>query len=39
MRELFDLEYHENKIKEYQSPLAKLDKVIDWEIFRKSFIC
>ena len=43
MRGLFDLEYHENKIKEYQPPLAKLDKVIDWEIFkrtyRKSFIC
>ena len=31
---LFDLEFHEKKIKEYQPPLAKLDKVIDWEIFR-----
>jgi IS5 family transposase len=35
MTGLFDLEYHENKIKEYQPPLAKLDKVIDWEIFRE----
>lgn len=32
---LFDLEYHENKIREYQPPLAKLDKVVDWEIFRE----
>jgi len=32
---LFDLEYHEKKIKEYKPPLAKLDKVIDWEMFRK----
>lgn len=32
---LFDLEYHENKIREYQPPLAKLDKVVDWEMFRK----
>jgi len=35
MAGLFDLEYHEKKIKEYQPPLAKLDKVIGWEIFRK----
>lgn len=35
MAGLFDLEFHEKKIKEYQPPLAKLDKVIDWEIFRK----
>jgi len=35
MAGLFDLEYHEKKIKEYQPPLAKLDIVIDWEIFRK----
>lgn len=35
MAGLFDLEYHEKKIKEYQTPLAKLDKVIDWEIFRE----
>jgi IS5 family transposase len=32
---LFDLEFHEKKIKEYQPPLAKLDKVIEWEMFRK----
>ncbi len=32
---LYDLEYHENKIKEYQPPLAKLNKVIQWELFRK----
>jgi len=35
MTGLFDLEYHENKIKEYQPPLAKLDKVINWEMFRE----
>jgi len=35
MAGLFDLEYHEKKIKEYQPPLAKLDKVIDWELFRE----
>jgi len=35
MAGLFDLEYHEKKIKEYQPPLAKLDKVISWEIFRR----
>ncbi len=35
MAGLFDLEYHEKKIKEYQPPLTKLDKVIGWEIFRK----
>ncbi len=34
MTGLFDLEYHENKIKEYQPPLSKLDKVINWELFR-----
>jgi len=32
---LYDLEYHENKIKEYQSPLSKLNKVIKWDMFRK----
>jgi len=32
---LFDLEYHENKIREYQPPLAKLDTVINWELFRE----
>ena len=35
MAGLFDLEFHEKKIKEYQPPLAKLDKVIDWEMFRR----
>ena len=35
MAGLFDLEYHEKKIKEYQPPLTKLDKVISWEIFRE----
>ena len=35
MTELFDLEYHERKIKEYQPPLAKLDKIINWELFRE----
>ena len=35
MTGLFDLEYHEKKIKEYQPPLAKLDKVINWNIFRE----
>ena len=34
MRGLFDLESHEEKISRYQPPLAKLDRVIDWEIFR-----
>ena len=34
MAGLYDLEYHENKIKEYQPPLAKLNKVIQWEMFR-----
>jgi len=35
MAGLFDLEFHEKKIKEYQPPLAKLDKIIDWEMFRE----
>jgi hypothetical protein len=35
MTGLFDLEYHENKIRQYQPPLAKLDIVIDWQIFRE----
>jgi IS5 family transposase len=35
MTGLFDLEYHENKIREYQPPLTKLDKVISWEQFRE----
>ena len=34
MAGLFDLEYHEKKIKEYQPPLTKLNKVIQWEMFR-----
>lgn len=35
MAGLFDLEFHEKKIKEYQPPLAKLAKIIDWEMFRE----
>ena len=35
MTGLFGLEYHENKIREYQPPLTKLDKVISWEQFRE----
>lgn len=35
MTGLFDLEYHENKIREYQPPLTKLDRVINWELFRE----
>ena len=32
---LFDTEYHERKIKEYQPALSKLNKVINWEFFRE----
>ena len=32
---LFDLENHEKRIKSYQTPLSKLNKLIEWEIFRK----
>ena len=35
MAGLFDTEYHERKIREYQPPLSKLDKVINWELFRE----
>lgn len=35
MAGLFDTEYHERKIKEYQPPLSKLNKVINWELFRE----
>jgi hypothetical protein len=35
MTGLFDLEYHENKIREYQSPLAKSHRVINWKLFRE----
>lgn len=35
MAGLFDAEYHERKIKEYQPPLSKLNKVINWELFRE----
>ncbi len=35
MQGLFDLEFHERKIKEYQPPLTKLDKVVDWNMFRE----
>lgn len=36
MKGLFDLEFHENKIKEYQPPLSKLNKIINWDIFRNT---
>ena len=36
MKGLFDLEFHDNKIKEYQPPLSKLNKIINWEIFRNT---
>ncbi len=35
MAGLFDTEYHERKIKEYQPPLSKLNKVINWELFKE----
>ncbi|MBN2824756.1 MAG: transposase, partial [Campylobacterales bacterium] len=35
MQGLFDLEYHEEKIKKYQPPLNQLNDVINWELFRK----
>ena len=34
MRGLFDYEYQLQEINKHQPPLQKLDKVIDWEIFR-----
>ena len=34
MGRLYDLEEHEKKIKEYEAPLSKLNKVIEWELFR-----
>lgn len=36
MSGLFDLEYHEKKIREYQPPLTKLNSVINWELFRET---
>lgn len=35
MSGLFDIQFHEDKIREYQSPLNKLDKIINWNIFRE----
>ncbi len=35
MAGLFDIKYHERKIKEYQAPLSKLNKVINWKLFRE----
>jgi len=35
MRGLFDLEFQLEKINKHQPPLQKLDKIIDWEMFRK----
>ncbi len=34
MRKLFDYEYQLESINQYQPPLQKLDKVINWEMFR-----
>ena len=34
MRGLFDYEYQLEEINKHQPPLQKLDKVIEWEIFR-----
>ena len=34
MRGLFDYEYQLESINQHQPPLQKLDKVIDWELFR-----
>ena len=36
MNGLFDLEFHEYKIRAYQPPLSKLDKIINWELFRNT---
>ena len=33
---LFDIHFHEDKIKQYQPPLSKLDKIINWDIFREA---
>ena len=33
---MFDLEFHEDKIRAYQAPLSKLDKIINWELFRNT---
>jgi len=35
MRGLFDYEYQLESINEHQPPLQKLEKVIDWELFRE----
>ena len=35
MAGLFDIQLHEDKIKKYQPPLSKLDKIINWNIFRE----
>jgi len=36
MRGLFDYEYQLQEINKHQPPLQKLNKVIDWEIFREA---
>ena len=36
MNGFFDLEFHEDKIRAYQPPLSKLDKIINWELFRNT---
>ena len=35
MRGLFDLEFQLEKINKHQPPLQKLNKIIDWEMFRE----
>lgn len=36
MAGLFDYQFKLDKIREYQPPLLKLNKIIDWEIFRET---
>ena len=35
MAGLFDYEFQLDKIKKHQPPLQKLNKIIDWELFRQ----
>jgi len=36
MQNLFSSYFHEEKIKQYQPPLSRLDKVIKWDIFKET---
>ena len=36
MAGLFDYQFKLDKIREYQPPLLKLNKIINWEIFRET---